>query len=166
MHTSKVDILQDVNKTLDNLNYKPMSSITFNKIWNIEYKHATLSKTSELSKCSIYSRIKAQLESTKDEDIIMQLKEDLRVHMKQQQSCRNVYYTWRKFLEMQRDKYLCIMCEILDRYDNTWTRAWNVWSFLIKWYVDLISQCHNRIVNIVFTKSKKNRSTWPQRLMQ
>ena len=102
----QVDILHDVNKTLDGLNYKPMSSTTFNKIWNTEFKHVTLSKTSEFSKCSICSRIKAQLESTKNEDIIMQLKDDLRVHMKQQQSCRNVYYTWRKFSEMQRDKYL------------------------------------------------------------
>ena len=60
-----------------------MSSTIVNRIWNIEFKHVTFSKTSEFYKCSVSSRIKAQLESTKDEVIIMHLIDDSRVHMKQ-----------------------------------------------------------------------------------
>ena len=111
----QIDILHDVNKTLERLNYNPMSSTTFNRIWNTEFANVTLSKTSDFSKCVVCSRIKSQLESTKDDEMIEQLKEERRIHMMQQQSCRNVYYTWRKFSHMQRDKYLCIIHDKMDQ---------------------------------------------------
>ena len=72
----QVDILDDVNKTLKGLNYKEMSSTTFNRIWNTEFANVTLSKTSDFSKCVVCSRIKSQLESTKDDGMIEQLKEE------------------------------------------------------------------------------------------
>ena len=81
-----------------------MSSTTFNRIWNKEFANVTLSKTSEFSKCVVCSRIKSQLESTKDGEMIARLKDERRIHMMQQHSCRNVYYTWRKFSQMQKDK--------------------------------------------------------------
>ncbi len=111
----QIDILDDVNKTLERLNYKPMSNTTFNRIWNTEFANVTLSKTSDFSKCVVCSRIKSQLESTKDDEMIEQLKEERRIHMMQQQSCRNVYYTWRKFSHMQQDKYLCIIHDKMDQ---------------------------------------------------
>ena len=55
---NQVDIL-DVNKTLKGLNYKEISSTTFNRIWNTEFENVTLSKTSNFSKCVVCSRIKS-----------------------------------------------------------------------------------------------------------
>ena len=92
-----------------------MSCTTFNRIWNKEFANVTLSKTSEFSKCVVCSRIKSQLESTKDGEMIARLKDERRIHMMQQQSCRNVYYTWRKFSQMQKDKYLCIIHDKMDQ---------------------------------------------------
>ena len=96
-----------------------MLSTTFNRIWNKEFANVTLSKTSEFSKCVVCSRIKSQLESTKDGEMIARLKDERRIHMMQQQSCRNVYYTWRKFSQMQKDKYLCIIHDKMDQKKTT-----------------------------------------------
>ena len=80
----QIDILHDVNKTLQSLSLQPMSSTTFNRIWNKEFAKVTLSKTSEFSKCVVCSRIKSQLESTKDGEMIARLKDERRIHMMQQ----------------------------------------------------------------------------------
>ena len=80
----QIDILHDVNKTLQSLSLQPMSSTTFNRIWNKEFANVTLSKTSEFSKCVVCSRIKSQLESTKDGEMIARLKDEHRIHMMQQ----------------------------------------------------------------------------------
>ena len=111
----QVDILDDINKTLGRMGLQSMSSSTFNRIWRKEFANVTLSKTSEFSKCVVCSRIKSQLESTKDDEMIARLKDERRIHMLQQQSCRNVYYTWRKFSELQKDKYLCIIHDKMDQ---------------------------------------------------
>ena len=111
----QVDILHEVNVSLKELNYQQMSSSTFNRIWNTDFKHVTLSKTSEFSKCSTCSRIKAQLGSTKDQEERENLMEERRFHMLQQQSCRNVYYTWRTYSQMQPQKYLCIIHDKMDQ---------------------------------------------------
>ena len=92
-----------------------MSSTTFNRIWNKEFANVTLSKTSEFSKCVVCSRIKSQLESTKDGEMIAHLKDERRIHVMQQQSYRNVYYTWRKLSQMQKDRCLCIIHDKMDQ---------------------------------------------------
>ena len=51
----QVDIWAEVNGTLEQLGCKHMSMSTFNRIWNTEFKHVSLAKTSEFSKCSICS---------------------------------------------------------------------------------------------------------------
>ena len=92
-----------------------MSSSSFNRIWNTEFKHVTLSKTSEFSKCSICTGIKAQLSGTKVQEERDRLMEERRKHMLQQQSCRNLYYTWRRFSQMIPKKYLCIIHDKMDQ---------------------------------------------------
>ena len=67
----QIDNLHDVDKTLDSMSLKTMSSTSFNRIWNTKFANVTLSKTSEFSKCVVCSRIKSQLESTKDEEMIV-----------------------------------------------------------------------------------------------
>ena len=51
--------------------------------------------------------------------MIARLKDERRIHMMQQQSSRNVYYTWRKFSQMQKDKYLCIIHDKMEHKKMT-----------------------------------------------
>ena len=79
----QTDILYEVNLGLKKLGYSLISSSSFNRIWNTEFKHVTLSKTSEFSKCSICTGIKAQLSGTKVQEERDRLMEEQRKHMLQ-----------------------------------------------------------------------------------
>ena len=47
--------------------------------------------------------------------MIAHLKEERKIHMRQQQSCTNFYYTWCKFSHFKKDKYLCIIHDKMDQ---------------------------------------------------
>ena len=60
----QVDILDDMNITLDQLGYeKKMLKSSFGRIWSKESPHVALIKKCKLSKCSLCSSLKARLES-------------------------------------------------------------------------------------------------------
>ena len=125
-----------MNLGLQNLGYKLMSSSTFNRIWNTEFKHVILSKMSEFSKCSICTGIKAQLSGTKVQEKQDKLMEERRKHLLQQQSYRNVYYAWRRSSQMSPKKYLCIIHDKMDHKKTTIPRLEitpkdvdNAWQF-------------------------------------
>ena len=61
----QVDIMHEINLTMKNLKYKEVSKSTFNRIWNTEFKHVSVSQTSMFSKCSLCSAIKFKLGATK-----------------------------------------------------------------------------------------------------
>ena len=111
----QVDIWEEVNATLEAVGCKQMSLSTFNRIWNTEFKHVTLAKTSEFSKCSICSEIKDQLAATKCLEERNVLLRKRRSHMLQQQSCRNIYYGWRLASVLNPEKNLCIIHDKMDQ---------------------------------------------------
>ncbi len=111
----QIDIWTEVNGTLEQLGCKKMSMSTFNRIWNTEFKHVSLTKTSEFSKCAICSEIKEQLAATKclqERNVLLRKR---RCHMLQQQSCRNVYYGWRLASQLNPQKNLCIIHDKMDQ---------------------------------------------------
>ena len=58
----QVDILDDINTTLGQLGYeRKLSKSSFGRIWNEEFPQVSLTKTSEFSKCSLCSSLKARL---------------------------------------------------------------------------------------------------------
>ena len=112
----QVDILCEINTTLDQLGYKKkLSRSSFGRIWNQEYPHVALTKTSEFSKCSLCSSLKARMGAKPSLQERAKIREEIKVHMSQQQSCRNMYYAWRAFSQLQPDKYLCIIHDKMDQ---------------------------------------------------
>lgn len=111
-----MDISSEINTTLDLMGYeKRLSKSSFGRIWNKEYPHVSLTKTSEFSKCNLCSSLKARLEAKPSlQERVMLLKER-EVHMAQQKTCRNLYYAWRTFSKTQPQKYVCIIHDKMDQ---------------------------------------------------
>ena len=78
-----MDILSEINTTLDQMGYeKRLSKSSFGRMWNKEYPHVSLTKTSEFSKCNLCSSLKARIEAKpnlQERAIILKEKE---IHMK------------------------------------------------------------------------------------
>ena len=103
-----MDILDDINTTLGELGIeKKLSKSSFGRIWNEEFPQVSLTKTSEFSKCSLFSSLKARLRA--------RIIDERKIHMRQQQSCRSLYYAWRTYLELQPQKYVCIIHDKMDQ---------------------------------------------------
>ena len=112
----QVDILCEINTTLDQMGYeKKLSQSSFGRIWNKEYPHVSLTKTSEFSKCNVCSSIKARLEAKPSLEERALLLREREVHMAQQKSCRSLYYAWRTYSETQPQKYVCIIHDKMDQ---------------------------------------------------
>ena len=112
----QVDILSEINSIIEQMGYgKKLSQSSFSRIWNKEYPHVTLTKTSEFSKCNFCSSIKARLEAKPTLEERAMLLRERDIHMAQQQSCRSLYYAWRIFSETQPEKYVCIIHDKMDQ---------------------------------------------------
>ena len=98
----QVDILDDINTTLGQLGYKKkLSKSSFGRIWNEEFPRIALTKTSELSKCSLCSSLKARLAVKPSLQERAHIIDEKKFHMRQQQSCRSLYYAWQIYSELQ-----------------------------------------------------------------
>ena len=112
----QVDILSEINTTLDQMGYeKRLSKSSFGRIWNKEYPHVSLTKTSEFSKCNLCSSLKSRLEAKPSLQERAMLLKEREIHMAQQKSCRSLYYAWRTFSETQPQKYICIIHDKMDQ---------------------------------------------------
>lgn len=74
-----------------------------------------LTKISELSKCSLCSSLKARLAAKPSLQERARIIEERKIHMRQQQSCRSLYYAWRTYSELQPQKYVCIIHDKVDQ---------------------------------------------------
>lgn len=112
----QVDILCKINTTLDLLGYeKRLSKSSFGRIWNKEYPQVSLTKTSEFSKCTLCSSLKASLEGKPSLEERARLLNEREIHMQHQLSCRSLYYAWRTFSKTQPQKYVCIIHDKMDQ---------------------------------------------------
>ena len=83
----QVDILGEINTTLDQMGYeKRLSKASFGRIWNKEYPQVSLKKTSEFSKCTLCSSLKAKLEAKPSLEERARLLNEQEIHMKKKQS--------------------------------------------------------------------------------
>ena len=111
-----MDILGEISTTLDQMGYaKKLSKASFGRIWNKEYPHVALTKTSEFSKCNFCSSIKARIEAKPNLQERAKILKEKEIHMKQVSSCRNLYYSWCTFFETQPKKYLCIIHDKMEQ---------------------------------------------------
>ena len=116
----QVDILEEIIATLGQLKYDQMlSKSSFGRIWNTKYPHVALKETSEFSKCTLCSSLKAKLEAKPSLEERARLLNEQEIHMKQQKSCRSLYYTWHTFSKTQPQKNVCIIHDKMDQKKTT-----------------------------------------------
>ena len=129
------EIMEDCNFNLINSHGMPIiSQPTFSRLMNRSFPEVTTTKYNQFSKCAECVRIKNARKCTIDPKERAMLKQEMRMHMAQQMSCRNLYYSWRDASKLEPTKYLCIIHDKMDQMKTNLPRLLNVPKILTRTY--------------------------------